>query len=903
MGSFTSAKIYQKDANKNRNGDRYIYVTVNQVKGTSSENKSTINWTIYTGGVDYYTDTGPTTLTIGGTQRYYKDRVGYSSGQFPATNGSVSGSFTVNHNDDGTASNLTVSLTSALFIGAWGAETVSGTLTMDKIDRYFTNTPTISLKSRTETSMDFSWSTSETCKKVVCCYKLSTASTYTEITKYDNSTGATSGTFSLTGLAANKTYNIYIKATRKDSGLTSNSSTGNYTTYNYPYIKNISSNPLTIGNQQTITFYNPLGRSIVLDMKKDSTSGTSLYTKSSWNPGAGENVTFNFTPTASNLYSSIPDAQSGNAVYYCTYTDTNNTAHRSATVSGTYQIIGTEVPTMPSTMFTFSEGNSTVSNIVGAGNFVQLLSTINATVSNMPTAKNNARISSCSVTIGGGNQKTVTGKNQVISWPGLNLSGTVNVYVTATDSRGLTNTASWNITIYPYAYPSISGTAARVNNYGENVTLTTSYTSSPVTVSGTAKNGIKVQYSGANKSGYFLGSSSAYGAAGSATKTASLTGINNETSYNFTFTITDRFGKTATATSTLPIGMPLMFVDSNVKGVGVNKFPSIAGLDVEGELKMSKGLAPIWKMTLPTTSDTTYYKVASGIMNTAESLNLVLFLQHGSSPHWCGICLINLKSNGSTVSIVNCRWLTKTTSISNSKFRVCVDTKTWTLYISKNATDSGTYYITELSRRNQNGLLPTDAIVYTTTVEAASGTPEGATANANSAFYVDVLVNYPVGSIYITTGSTSPASLFGGTWTHINSRFLYSTSSETGSTTGTGGSSTRTLSASNIPSHTHSIPSLSGTAASAGAHTHIVTKATTSYAGGTQNSWRCMSFSSTNHDFNDDAPVTESAGAHTHSVTTTASTTGAYGGNSSGNTASFSILPPYYYVHMWRRTA
>ncbi len=78
---------------------------------------------------------------------------------------------------------------------------------------------------------------------------------------------------------------------------------------------------------------------------------------------------------------------------------------------------------------------------------------------------------------------------------------------------------------------------------------------------------------------------------------------------------------------------------------------------------------------------------------------------------------------------------------------------------------------------------------------------------------------YPVGAVYISTSSTSPASLFGGSWTQITNTFLVASGSDytAGST---GGSTSVTLTASNIPSHSHSIPELSGTAASAGAHTH-----------------------------------------------------------------------------------
>ena len=56
------------------------------------------------------------------------------------------------------------------------------------------------------------------------------------------------------------------------------------------------------------------------------------------------------------------------------------------------------------------------------------------------------------------------------------------------------------------------------------------------------------------------------------------------------------------------------------------------------------------------------------------------------------------------------------------------------------------------------------------------------------------LVVYPVGAIYISYSSTSPATLFGGTWVAITGRFLYANAD-----TGTGGSNTQTLSVDNLP--------------------------------------------------------------------------------------------------------
>ena len=59
---------------------------------------------------------------------------------------------------------------------------------------------------------------------------------------------------------------------------------------------------------------------------------------------------------------------------------------------------------------------------------------------------------------------------------------------------------------------------------------------------------------------------------------------------------------------------------------------------------------------------------------------------------------------------------------------------------------------------------------------------------------------YPVGSIYMTFNITDPNTAFGGTWVKIQGKFLYGSDS-THSATETGGSSTYTLTATNLPSH------------------------------------------------------------------------------------------------------
>ena len=60
------------------------------------------------------------------------------------------------------------------------------------------------------------------------------------------------------------------------------------------------------------------------------------------------------------------------------------------------------------------------------------------------------------------------------------------------------------------------------------------------------------------------------------------------------------------------------------------------------------------------------------------------------------------------------------------------------------------------------------------------------------------LTMWPVGSIYISYSGTSPAEIFGGTWTQITGKFLRAAND-----VNTGGSDTHTLTVAEMPSHSH----------------------------------------------------------------------------------------------------
>lgn len=119
---------------------------------------------------------------------------------------------------------------------------------------------------------------------------------------------------------------------------------------------------------------------------------------------------------------------------------------------------------------------------------------------------------------------------------------------------------------------------------------------------------------------------------------------------------------------------------------------------------------------------------------------------------------------------------------------------------------------------------------------------------------------YPVGAVYISANSTSPASLFGGTWESIGGRFLLGADA-TYAAGITGGEATHMLTVNEMPRHNH-----------ASGHGYI------NVANGTDKQALANQYMS-----GDD-----------------------YSGNSTnykGGDAAHNNMPPYLAVYMWKRVS
>lgn len=138
---------------------------------------------------------------------------------------------------------------------------------------------------------------------------------------------------------------------------------------------------------------------------------------------------------------------------------------------------------------------------------------------------------------------------------------------------------------------------------------------------------------------------------------------------------------------------------------------------------------------------------------------------------------------------------------------------------------------------------------------------------------------YPVGSIYISVNSTSPASLFGGTWEILNDVFLLAAGSYANAGT-FGGEASHTLTVDELPAHRHSLgqtgnhPSFSVTWGNINANVEIPSAIAVTHTPGEALAGNSLVvFQNEDH------------------VTAT-----------SGGGAAHNNMPPYMAVYMWKRT-
>ena len=259
----------------------------------------------------------------------------------------------------------------------------------------------------------------------------------------------------------------------------------------------------------------------------------------------------------------------------------------------------------------------------------------------------------------------------------------------------------------------------------------------------------------------------------------------------------------------------------------------------------------------------------------------------------------NLVISGGTSAHIKCGGgdVDENTAISQNKVNLLIGS--WYSTGFRDLYSSGTPIRVAINHRTGNikttGNITANGAMYS----ATPATTDNSTRVATTAYVKNNISEtlkkvYPVGSIYMSTVSTNPATLFGfGTWEAMPAgRVLLAQGTASWGTYNagsTGGEATHALTVGEIPSHNHT-----ASTNTTGNHHHG-----TVWTEGNYNVWGLYN-SSTNHrgmgagnDYDNALPNTSTDGNHSHTVNI----------SNTGSNQSHNNLQPYLVVYIWQRTA
>lgn len=405
----------------------------------------------------------------------------------------------------------------------------------------------------------------------------------------------------------------------------------------------------------------------------------------------------------------------------------------------------------------------------------------------------------------------------------INGSGELSISATVTDTRNRTATASKTISVYPYDLPRINsikvyrsasdGTEDKQGSY-----LSVSFDTEITSLDAQNTAAYSVSYKKISEEAYTNVTLTDYENLYTVTDGLYVFSADSSYSYDVIFTLTDAFKDD----SRLLIGSSIKTFMSWRKnsGFALNKTAELDNVfDVNFQTHLRAGLL---YPEIGQNSDLNNFNIPNFLSGNAD-----LSLEH--CPISSGNFTLEIKeADGAIIQIL----IPANSEIGEFKRTYTTSWSEWNNTLSVKFGGTGAA-ITELA--------PNDILI----------------GGSTNAFIKANLFNliYPVGSVYISTNSTSPQTLFGGTWVQIKDVFLLS-AGDTYSAGTTGGESTHKLTANEMPSHTHSV---------------TYDRTDGHYSG-----------NSTEIRFNGD-----------------------YSGNIgyTGGGEAHNNMPPYFVVYMWRRTA
>lgn len=558
---------------------RYMQLSISESADAVS-NTSTLYWTLSSiGGSSTYYTIDATTVTINGTQVYYKARTAWDDRVFPAAKGSVSGSISVPHNSDGTKT-VTVVFSTRVYI--FGSLDYGGSMTLTSLDR---TAPTVSCSVGSITANGFKITASSSATADIWHYSLNGGTSWTQF----STTAGTSASITLSSLSPSTTYSVRVQARKRSNQVYGSSGTVYAKTLGGAVINScttVTADAATVSLTMNVTVYNAAYSNYVT-IKNGSTTVVS-FAAQSWAVGTANRTITLTSDQRTALLNAMTDAKSFTATVELV---TKNGTEQIGNASAYYCVIQTTEGNSAPTMNSFSVRDSRTTTVAVTGNsqrFIQGYSYVYVTPGTA-TAKNGASIVKYAASCNGVTYSNTTGA--ALNLYTVSKSGTLDVVVTATDSRGYTVSTTQQITVIPYERPKVSEISLRrTNDIEAEMQLVFKGSISPITVDGTQKNSLLyVQYR------YKLTSASSYGSYTAITDAVTQSGssfsysnlelcsLDANSSYDFHIYIRDQLNTLSGVNLyfTVPQGTPLVALRK--KKVGINTPTPDAALHVVGD--------------------------------------------------------------------------------------------------------------------------------------------------------------------------------------------------------------------------------------------------------------------------------------------------------------------------------
>ncbi|MCD4839759.1 DUF859 domain-containing protein [Neobacillus sedimentimangrovi] len=230
------------------------------------------------------------------------------------------------------------------------------------------------------------------------------------------------------------------------------------------------------------------------------------------------------------------------------------------TVPPTYKDIDTITTTLTQNPSLIIQGKSKVQVTIPA--------------SSKAVAKNGATMSHYVITLAGKSEsRNYSTSDIVVVFNEIQASSDTTLTVKAVDSRGFSTEVYTTVTVLPYSPPTLTASAKRKSGFEDLTTISLTGTFS--TLNG--KNSLqKVQYRWKKNTDTSFSSwdSFTYTTSGTTfTATPETQTFESTSAYTVEYSVTDKLG-TVTVQQVVSEGVPILFIDSKKKSIGVGKFPS-----------------------------------------------------------------------------------------------------------------------------------------------------------------------------------------------------------------------------------------------------------------------------------------------------------------------------------------